>query len=482
MGRGTAGQVSGATRRSWLRWSVWVLAIVASPVEAAEFSGASLGLVWILPFVGILCSIALFPLLAGSVWHHHYGKIALGWATAFVVPFAIAFGLPQAGQSVLHAALEEYLPFVILLFALYTVSGGIGILGNIHGSPATNVAILALGAVLANLMGTTGAAMVLVRPLIRANDNRKHNVHVLVFFIFLVCNVGGSLTPLGDPPLFLGFLNGVSFFWTTKALLLPTLTIAGALLLVFYLLDSYLYRKAGEVRPDFEDSTPDSRIRIDGKPNLLLLLAIVASVLMSGFWRPGIEYDLYGTHVAIQDLVRDVLLMVIAGVSLWITPKSVHEANGFNWDPMKEVAKLFAAIFVTIIPAIAILKAGDAGALASLTKLVNTPAGEPNNPMYFWLTGTLSAFLDNAPTYLVFFNLAGADPKYLMAHAETLEAISAGAVFMGALSYIGNAPNFMVRSIAENRGIRMPSFFGYMLWSFGILVPLFVVLTFLFFT
>ena len=457
------------------------LLCMASPAHAAGFSGESLTLAWILPFVGILGSIALFPLLAPTLWHHHFGKIALVWAAAFVVPFAVVFGGTEALHQVAHAALLEYLPFVILLFALYTVSGGIGVFGNLHGSPATNVTLLALGAVLANFMGTTGAAMVLVRPLIRANDNRKHNVHVLVFFIFLVANAGGSLTPLGDPPLFLGFLNGVSFFWTTTAMLGPTLVLCGALLAIFFALDSWLYHRAGEERPVYQDLTPDSRLRVVGKVNIVLLIAIVASVLMSGFWRPGIGFVVLGTELEIQDVAREVLLVAIAGLSLWITPKHIHDSNGFNWGPMQEVAKLFAAIFVTIIPAIAILKAGDAGALAALTKLVTTASGEPNNPMYFWLTGLLSAFLDNAPTYLVFFNLAGADAQYLMAHRETLEAISGGAVFMGALSYIGNAPNFMVRSIAEDRGIRMPSFFGYMLWSVPILVPLFVLLTVLFF-
>ena len=468
-------------RNAWATAVVVALSLLAVPAHAAGFGGESLTLAWILPFVGILGSIALLPLLVPAVWHHHFGKIALGWAAAFVVPFALVFGGTEALHQVAHAALLEYVPFVVLLFALYTVSGGIGVFGNLHGSPATNVALLAIGAVLANLMGTTGAAMVLVRPLIRANDNRRHNVHVLVFFIFLVANAGGSLTPLGDPPLFLGFLNGVSFFWTTKAMLAPTLVLCGALLAIFFAIDTWLYRRAGEQRPVQSDVTPDSRLRVVGKVNIVLLIAIVASVLMSGFWRPEIRFVVFGTDLEIQNLARDVLLVAIAGLSLWITPKHIHDSNGFNWAPMQEVAKLFAAIFVTIIPAIAILKAGDAGALAALTKLVTTANGEPNNPMYFWLTGMLSAFLDNAPTYLVFFNLAGADAQYLMAHRETLEAISGGAVFMGALSYIGNAPNFMVRAIAEDRGIRMPSFFGYMLWSVPILVPLFVVLTFLFF-
>ena len=456
--------------------------LAPSIAGAATMDGSALSLVWILPFAGVLLSIALFPLFAPSVWHHHFGKIALAWALAFALPFAARFGVDETLHRIVHAALLEYLPFVILLFALYTVSGGIGLFGNLHGSPGTNTAILGIGALLANLMGTTGAAMVLVRPLIRANDNRQHKVHVLVFFIFLVANAGGSLTPLGDPPLFLGFLKGVSFFWTTTAMLGPTLTLCGSLLAIFYLLDRHLYAKAGESRPASMDPTPDTRLRLDGTVNLALLAVIVGSVLTSGLWNPGVSFSVYGTDVALQDLARDVVLLVVAALSLALTPKRVHDANGFGWGPMLEVAKLFAAIFATIIPVLAILKAGNDGAMGGLTRLVTLPNGEPYNAMYFWLTGMLSAFLDNAPTYLVFFNLAGADAQYLMARRETLEAISGGAVFMGALSYIGNAPNFMVRAIAEERGIRMPSFFGYMAWSFGILVPLFVLLTLLFFT
>ena len=464
------------------------IALAASPLaaDAAQFDGAAfdgslLGLAWGLPFAGMLLSIALFPILAPRVWHRHFGKIAAAWALLFVVPFALRFGTKETTYQLAHAALLEYLPFIILLLALYTVAGGICVLGNLHGSPALNTGVLAAGTLLANVMGTTGAAMVLIRPLIRANDRRKHTVHIFIFFIFLVANAGGALTPLGDPPLFLGFLKGVSFFWTTDAMLLPMVTLCGALLALFYLLDAHFYARGDEQRPSAQDPSPDTRVRLIGKANIVLLVAIVAAVLMSGLWKPGIAYAVLGSQVELQNLVRDVLLVAIALVSLWITPADAHAGNDFNWGPIQEVAKLFAAIFVTIIPVIAILRAGQGGALAPLVQLVTSPAGEPINPMYFWLTGILSAFLDNAPTYLIFFNLAGGDPVYLMAHREALAAISAGAVFMGALSYIGNAPNFMVKAIAEDRGIAMPSFFGYMAWSCTILLPLFVVLTFLFF-
>lgn len=458
---------------------LWTAATAAT---AAEVNGAALGAWWGLPFAGVLLSIALMPLLAPKVWHHHYGKIAAGWALAFVLPFAASHGAGTAAQALVHTLLAEYLPFIILLTALFTVSGGIYVRGNLHGSPALNTGLMAIGAVLASLMGTTGASMLLIRPLIRANDNRRHVAHVVIFFIFIVSNAGGSLTPLGDPPLFLGFLKGVEFTWTLKHLFPETLFLVGALLAIFFALDSYWYRREG-VLP--VDPTPDSAptLGLDGKVNLLPLAAIVALVLMSGTWQPGIAFDVWGTTVELQQLVRDGLLIVVTFVSLAITPQSVRQANQFGWGPMQEVAKLFIGIFVTMLPVLAMLKAGESGAFAAVTRAVTGADGQPLPWAYFWFSGILSSFLDNAPTYLVFFNLAGGDPQQLMGPlATTLAAISAGSVFMGANSYIGNAPNFMVKAIAEDRGIRMPSFFGYMLWSGAILIPLFVLITFIWMT
>ncbi|MDR5751194.1 MULTISPECIES: sodium:proton antiporter [unclassified Caballeronia] len=460
-------------------------ALAALPLgaSAATLDGATLSALWGVPFIGILLSIAVFPLIAPTFWHHHFGKISAAWAVAFLVPFAFSFGASVAFGAFVHAMLEEYLPFIILLAALYTVAGGICVRGNLHGSPRLNTALLALGTVLASIMGTTGAAMLLIRPLLRANDNRKHVVHVVVFFIFLVANAGGSLSPLGDPPLFLGFLNGVSFFWTTIHLALPMLFICVVLLALFYALDTYYFRMKEEARSAFLDPTPDSPpLGIEGKINFLLLGAVIALVLMSGIWKPGIEFDVFGTHVALQNVVRDVLLVVVALASLVLTPKSARRGNAFNWAPIEEVAKLFAAIFITIVPVITILRAGESGAFASIVHLVTDSRGQPVDIAYFWATGILSSFLDNAPTYLVFFNLAGGDAQALMTTgASTLAAISAGAVFMGANSYIGNAPNFMVKAIAESRGVRMPSFFGYLGWSAIVLLPIFIITGWLFF-
>lgn len=448
---------------------------------AADIDGSRLHPLWGVPFAGILLSIALLPLLAPHFWHHHFGKVAAAWSLAFLLPFGLLHGFGTAGAGAVHAMVGEYIPFVILLTALFTVSGGIYIRGNLHGSPGLNTAILAIGAVLASFMGTTGASMLLIRPLIRANDNRAHRAHVIVFFIFIVSNAGGSLTPLGDPPLFLGFLKGVDFFWTVKHIFPETLFLVGALLLLFYALDSWLYHRREEVLP--QDPTPDSRgIGFDGARNFWLLAVVVALVLMSGIWKSSIAFDVAGTEVGLPGLVRDIGLILVTFVSLRVTPDSVHEANQFSWGPMQEVAKLFAGIFLTIIPVIAMLRAGIDGPFGAVIAAVTRPDGSPDPAMYFWAAGALSSFLDNAPTYLVFFNTAGGDPQVLMTTlAPTLAAISAGAVFMGANTYIGNAPNLMVKSIAEDRGVKMPSFFGYMAWSAGILVPLFVVMTFIWF-
>jgi len=449
--------------------------------QAATLDGGTLSLGWGVPFVGILLSIALLPLWVPGFWHHHFGKVAAGWALAFLLPFAAVFGSGVALAHLVHALLAEYLPFIVLLTALFTVSGGIHIRGNLHGSPTLNTALLGIGAVLASVMGTTGASMLLIRPLIRANDNRRHVAHVVVFFIFIVSNAGGALTPLGDPPLFLGFLKGVDFFWTARNIWGQTLFLVGSLLAIFYGLDHWYFHRREEVLP--LDPTPDSpRIAFDGGINFLLLGAVVALVLMSGLWKSSVVFEVAGTPVELPGLLRDLGLVLVTLASLWLTPAQVHGDNQFGWAPMQEVAKLFAAIFLTIIPVMAMLQAGHDGPFAGVVAAVTQPDGRPDPAMYFWVTGLLSAFLDNAPTYLVFFNAAGGDAQLLTTSlAPTLAAISAGAVFMGACTYIGNAPNLMVKAIAEARCVKMPGFLAYMLWSGGILLPLFVLITLIWF-
>ena len=432
----------------------------ALAAAAHGLPGASMSWWWALPFAGLLLSIAAGPLLFHHVWENHYGKIAAGWAALAVVPMAVAFGAPMAGETVLHALLLEYMSFIILLFALFTISGGILVAGNIHGTPLVNTGLLLIGSILASVIGTTGAAMVMIRPMIRANDNRPFN---------------------GDPPLFIGFLKGVEFFWTTVHLLPDTLFVGGIVLAVFFVLDTVLHRRE-QGQPKVRDPTPDKKVRLRGLANLPLLAGVIAAILMSASWKPGIVFAIHGVEVELQNLVRDIVILALAFVSLAVSRKEHRAANGFEWGPIAEVAKLFAAIFVCIAPVVAILKAGHDGALSPLVALVTQPGGQPDEMAYFWLTGVLSSFLDNAPTYLVFFELAGGDPQHLMTEfASTLAAISAGAVFMGANTYIGNAPNFMVYAIARRQGIAMPSFFGYMLWSGAILIPVFLLSSFIFF-
>ncbi len=443
---------------------------------ATGLDGAAMRWPNALPFAGLLLSIALGPLLFARIWHHHYGKITAVWALLALAALVVFSGGTATLAALVHALLAEYLGFIVLLFALYVVAGGILITGDIKGTPATNLGILALGTLGASIVGTTGAAMILIRPLIRANRPRRHNAHVVVFFIILVANVGGALSPLGDPPLFVGFLHGIDFFWTTRTIWLQTAIVALLLLAIFVVVDVWRFRS--EPLPD-EDGPPEP-LRIRGLVNLVLIAAIIGSLLASAAWKPGIAFDILGTKLVLEDLARNLALLAIAALSVWLTPDEHRQANGFTWEPIREVAKLFAGIFVAIIPVIAMLNAGHHGAFAWLLSAVTGPDGAPREAAYFWFTGLMSAFLDNAPTYLLFFELAGGDPQTLMHEMSgTLASISMGAVYMGALTYIGNAPNFMVSSIASENGIEMPSFFGYFARAGAVLIPLFLLLTLL---
>ncbi len=458
------------------------LTLAPLPAGAAPLDGASFGIAWVLPFVGLLLSIAILPQIAHLFWDRHIGKLVGAFAALTLVPLMLTAGFAATLDAALHVLLSEYLPFIILLGALYTIAGGIVVAGNLHGSPAVNTGLLALGTLLASLVGTTGASMVLIRPLIRANDARRHNVHVVVFFVFLVSNIGGALTPLGDPPLFLGFLRGVDFFWTTRELLPETAFAVAVLLGLFYGLDRYRFTR-DDAKPPVPDPTPDNqRLHLRGRANLVLLALLVGLIVASGLWRPGLSVSLRGTVLEAQNLVRDAGLVLLALASYALTSRRDRIANDFNWRPIVEVAKIFAGIFVCIVPVSAALAAGRDGVFAPLLALVSRPDGMPREAVYFWLTGALSSVLDNAPTYLVFFDLAGGDPARLMGPlSRTLAAISTGAVFMGAMTYIGNAPNFMVYAIARQQGVRMPGFLGYIAWSGAVLLPLFAAVTAIFF-
>ena len=462
--------------------------------QASGHGGMDIGSilpVWtIIPFAGILLSIALCPLIVPHFWHNHFGKVSAFWALLFAIPFLIVYH-GVALYQIFHIYLIDYIPFIILLWGLFTIAGGIVVRGSLQGKPIVNTIMLLIGTILASWVGTTGAAMVMIRPVLRANKDRVKKVHVVCFFIFLVANIGGSLTPLGDPPLFLGFLHNVPFFWVTTGILPQMLVTSLILLVLFFIIDTIFYSKEKGQLNEKKEEEEKIPFAVDGTYNFMFLLGVIGLVLMSGYWKPG-HFMVMGVHMEYQNVARDVGIVVMGALSLIATPKVLREANDFSWFPIVEVAKLFAGIFMTIIPALAILKAGSHGAMADLVAVVKEPFH------YFWVTGALSSFLDNAPTYLTFFNLAlgklglteSGVPAALAAGTATanplfityLKAISAGAVFMGANTYIGNAPNFMVKSIAEEAGINMPSFFGYMIkYSIPILIPVFIIVTFIFF-
>jgi Na+/H+ antiporter NhaD/arsenite permease-like protein len=451
--------------------------MTVTPAMAGEaLDGARLPWPLALPFAGMLLSIALGPLAVKEWWHIHYAKAAGFWATLALGGLIAVEGLPAAAAGFVHSMALEYLPFILMLFALFTAAGGISIEGRLNGSPPVNTTILALGTVIASIIGTTGASMILIQPLIRANRARAFNAHVVVFFIFLVSNIGGVLTPLGNPPLFLGFLRGIDFFWTVRALWPQALFASGVLLAIFFVVDSYFDRR--------QESPPPAgtavKLRVSGHVNIGLIGIAILAVAASGFWRPGIGFDLLGTRIELQNLIRELIMVFVGLASLRITNPGLRAANGFEWEPIREVAYLFAGIFICIIPVMAMLAAGAKGPFSAAINVLARD-GTPDNAVYFWATGILSSFLDNAPTYLVFFQLAGGDPAALMGPlAKTLTAISLGAVFMGANTYIGNAPNFMVYAIARRAGVKMPGFFPYMIWSGAILFPVFVAVTWLF--
>ena len=342
----------------------------------------------IIPFLGLLFSIAIVPLINHDFWHKHYGKISLCWGALFFVPLLMV-DVSFAFEELILVTFTEYLPFIIILLALFTIAGGIEVKGSLVGTPQLNTGLILLGTILASWMGTTGASMLLIRPLIRANKCRSYNVHIIVFFIFLVANIGGALTPLGDPPLFLGFLNGIDFFWTTVHLFVPMLIHIIFLLLLFFLLDSYFYKK--ETNIDKKVNNEKTPLQIKGKVNFVLIVGVILSVLMSGAYDLGSFY-ISSVEIKIQNVLRDLILLCLATISWKITDMRLRESNGFTWFPVLEVSKLFAGIFITIIPAISILKMGLDGPLYKVVELTTNLDGSHNPFMYFWLTGVLSGF------------------------------------------------------------------------------------------
>lgn len=442
----------------------------------------------IIPFAALLLCVAILPLFKSTEhwWHRNRNKLLIASSLAAVTliyyvlrgyglsknSHATAAGFSTVAGVLHHAMLDEYVPFMSLLFSLYVIAGGIHLKGELPARPLTNTLFLAVGGLLANLVGTTGASVLLIRPLLRTNRHRTRVAHTVIFFIFIVSNIGGTLLPIGDPPLFLGYLAGVPFLWTLQ-LWRPWALCMVVLLFVYYLWDRIEHRREPPERIQL-DETLIEPLSLDGGLNILWLLAVV---VVTGAINPG--QPLVGTDWLPPPHLREGLQLLLVGVSLVTTPRRIHRENGFEYAPILEVACLFIGIFICMQPALEILDAR--GSQLGLS----TPA------QFFWWTGGLSAALDNAPTYMVFFEAAKAishasDPEVFQLNtghfirADLLGAISVGAVFMGALTYIGNGPNFMVKSIADRSGVRMPSFFKYLLYSTVVLVPLFIVITFIF--
>ncbi len=448
-----------------------------------ENIGSELSLIFVIPFVCMLLCIAIFPLVAGEFWEKNRHWFVILWSLLFLIPFAVKYGMGNMTEQLLESVIGDYLTFIVLLFGLFCVAGNISLQGDLVGSPKVNIILLLIGTALASWIGTTGASMVLIRPLIRANKWRNRKVHIIVFFIFLVSNIGGCLTPVGDPPLLMGFTRGVGFFWSTSHLLPMLLVNVVILLVVFYFMDSRAYKKDIEdgLKPELSDDK--APLKLVGAHNIFFLVCIVGAVVLYGILNNSFGHEwgihLYGeVYLTFSAIIECVIILLAALLSFKTTKKEVRTANHFTWAAIEEVAVLFIGIFITMIPALLILKAK--GPELGLT--------EPWQ--MFWSTGLLSSFLDNTPTYLVFFTTAstlGATAGVSVLNGSAfiattmLQAISCGAVFMGANTYIGNAPNFMVKAIAEENGIKMPSFFGYMAWSCSILVPTFIVDMFIFF-
>ena len=454
--------------------------------SASAGAGAEIPLWLCIPFAGLLLCVALCPLFCPNWWEKNQPLAVAFWSVTFLVPFGLYGGLGGAVETALDCLISDYLTFIVLLFGLFCVAGNITLEGDLAGSPRINVLLLLLGTVLASCIGTTGASMLMVRPVIKMNAWRRHRSHIMVFFIFLISNMGGCLTPIGDPPLLMGFARGVPFFWSLR--LFPVLAFNAVIMLaVFYWIDMRAYRKdiATGNMPDIRK--PGTEIHIRGLHNLLFLVMIVAAVVLSGVFPTWPMFqdasgEVLGIHIfgevslTVPAIFEIVVILLAAFLSFKTTPESVRKANHFTWSAIQEVAVLFVGIFITMQPALMILtiKGGELG--------LTHPA------QMFWAAGALSSFLDNTPTYLVFLTAACAQGAQTglattlgVVPVKMLEAISCGAVFMGANTYIGNAPNFMVKSISDENGIQMPSFFGYMFWSLRCLIPLFILDTLIFF-
>ena len=462
------------------------MSINICPMVALAAELTNVPLWFCIPFACLLLCIAIIPLVKGEWWEKYRPFAVIFWSLLFIIPFAVKYGAGTAAETVLECLVNDYLTFIVLLFGLFCVAGNITVEGSLVGSPRVNVILLGIGTLLSSWIGTTGASMLLVRPVIKMNSWRRNKAHIMVFFIFLISNMGGSLTPIGDPPLLMGFSRGVPFFWSIR--FFPILLLNMIILLtVLYFIDKRAYRKdiAAGYMPEIKENEP--LIRFEGLHNIIFIVIIVAAVILSGvlpdvpFFQNAagevISIPIFGeVKLAITSLIEVVMILLAAFLSFKTTNAEIRKKNHFTWGAIQEVAVLFIGIFITMQPALMVLKSAGSG--LGITKPFEM----------FWATGALSSFLDNTPTYLVFLTTAGA-MHFTTGVATTLGvvpvkmlmAISCGAVFMGANTYIGNAPNFMVKSLSDENGINMPSFFGYMWWSLRYLIPVFIIDMIIFF-
>ena len=430
-------------------------------------------LLWAIPFLGIIFSMSFLPLIAPNFWEKHGGIIPFGWTAIYLAFVAWNFGFRELLPATFEPLLSDYVSFIIQIATLYIVAGGIYIDFPNGKGPVFNTMFLLFGSLLAGWIGTTGAAMLLIRPFLRANARRKYKVHLMVFFIFLIANIGGAATPLGDPPLFIGFLKGVDFFWFIQHLAPVLFGTVFVLCGLFYAVDTILFKKE---TGHFETDRDNVSFVIKGTRNLFFLVLVLLTVISCQF---AGSFKFAGETYNYSSVLRNVILVLISIMSLKITHKNIREENGFTFAPIREVAEFFVAIFITVAPILSILSKGENGSLAVIFNWI-APGGEFILSKCFWASGLLSSVLDNAPTFLIFFHLASGNAAELMTtKAAILTSFSISTVFMGALTYIGNAPNLMVRSISEHHGIKVPSFLGYMVWSVGILAPIFLIISWL---
>lgn len=428
-----------------------------------------------IPFVGVILSIALVPLFAQHFWERHSKKVLSSWILLYISMEVFLFGMPKTATGVFESIVKHYIPFVILVSSLFITTGGIFVAFNrVKQCALTNTIFLFCSSMIAGWIGTTGASALLIRPFLRLNEGRKSKVHLVLFFIFLVSNIGGLASPIGDPPLFMGYLEGIRFFWFIQHMFLHLLFTVLVLCVIFFAVDKYLWRRNDKNIQSTSDNVEQDRIIVIGKRNIVFLFMILLSLVLLN---TNDGFSVFGTKISYTSVIRDTILVLISYLSIKYSPKLARLKNEFSYAPVIEVAETFVAIFITVHPLLEMLSLGENGPLGSVFSAISV-AGRLDPFRCFWTVGALSSFLDNAPTFLIFFYLAGGNAADLMLNNTSyLIAISIGAVFMGAVTYIGNAPNLMMKSVAISAGIQMPSFIKYTLLAICILLPVFAILS-----